>query len=94
MHPQDIQKLAVQFTKAIKAGKDDNVWIEYIGPKAQVFAEACAARVHDIGGNPFLLDSGSAAMNQKIGAMSDAQIAELGEEYLVKMKEMQGYIRI
>jgi aminopeptidase len=95
MDPSTLQKLAHQFmVNAVGVQPGDNVWLEYRGPKAQVLAGACAAKVEELSAHPFLIDTGSAAINSGVGPLSAAGIAALGEQKLAQMKTMQGYIRV
>jgi len=79
---------------AIHVASGDNVWIEHRGPDAKPLADACAAEVETRGGTPHLVDSGSAAINRDVAAMSSDDIAALGDALLARMKTMQGYIRV
>jgi aminopeptidase len=90
-----LQKLAQQFmVNAVRTQPGDHIWVEYRGPKAKVLAETCAAKVEEIGGHPFLVDTGAATINSTVGPLSAEGIAALGNEKLVQMKGMQGYIRV
>ncbi len=90
-----LQRLAQQFmVNAVRTQPGDHIWVEYRGPKAQVLAEACAAKVEEIGGHPFLVDTGAAAVNSAVGRLSAEDIAALGAEKLTRMRTMQGYIRV
>ena len=79
---------------AVRTQPGENIWLEYRGPKAQVLAGACAAKVEELGAHPFLIDTGSAAINSGVGPLSAAGVAALGEQKLALMKTMQGYIRV
>jgi aminopeptidase len=95
MDPSTLQKLARQFmVNAVQVKPGDNIWLEYRGPKAQVLAGACAAKVDELGARPLLIDTGSAAINSGVGPLSAAGVAALGEQKLAQMKTMQGYIRV
>src|SRR5579862_2931714 len=90
-----LQQLAQQFmVNAVRTQPGDRIWVEYRGPKARVLAEACAAKVEQIGGHPFLVDTGAAAIHETVGTLSADGIAALGDEKLARMKTMQGYIRV
>ena len=95
MDSSTLQRLAQQFmVNAVRTQPGDRIWVEYRGPKAQVLAEACAAKVEEIGGHPFLVDTGAAAINSAVGKLSAGNIAALGDEKLARMRTMQGYIRV
>jgi aminopeptidase len=95
MDSPTLQRLAQQFmVNAVRTQPGDHIWVEYRGPKAQVLADACAAKVQEIGGHPFLLDTGAAVINGTVGTLSAEGIAGLGVERLARMKTMQGYIRV
>ena len=95
MDSSTLQKLAYQFmVNAVRAQPGDNIWLEYRGPKARVLADACAAKVEEIGGHPYLIDTGAGAVNSIVGPLSAAGVAALGEQRLAQMKTMQGYIRV
>lgn len=95
MDQTDLRALAQQFMQNIvQVKKLENIWIEHLGPKAKVLAEACAAKVLEIGGFPFIVDSGSTALAKEISGLSADGILSRGSEKLSQMKRMQGYIRI
>ncbi|MEO8049374.1 MAG: aminopeptidase [Acidobacteriota bacterium] len=95
MDSSTLQQLAHQFmVNAVRVQPGDNIWLEYRGSKARVLADACAAKVNEIGGHPFLIDTGSGSINSTVGPLSAAGVAALGEQRLAKMKTMQGYIRV
>ena len=95
MNSPTLQQLAHQFmVNAVGVKPGDNVWLEFRGPKAKVLADACAAKVHEIGAHPFWIDTGAAAINSTVKPLSAAGIAALGEQKLAQMKTMQGYIRV
>jgi len=90
-----LQRLAHQFMiNAVRTHPGDNIWIEYRGPKAKVLADACAAKVRETGAHPYMVDTGSAAINSAVGPLTAEGIAALGAEKLERMKTMQGYIRV
>jgi aminopeptidase len=95
MDSSTLQQLAHQFmVNAVRTQPGDNIWVEYRGPKARVLAAACAAKVDEIGGHPFLIDTGAGVINSTVTPLSAAGIAALGEHKLERMKTMQGYIRV
>ncbi len=95
MDPSTLQKLAHQFMiNAVRTGPGDHIWVEYRGPKAKILADACAQKVKETGAHPFLIDTGSAAINNGVGPLTPEGVTALGEERLARMKTMQGYIRI
>jgi len=79
---------------AVRAQRGENIWLEYRGPKARVLADACAAKVVEVGAHPSLIDTGAVAINSTVGPLSAAGVAALGEQKLAQMKTMQGYIRV
>jgi len=95
MDSSDYQKLAQQFMgNAVQVAAGENIWIEYKGPEAGLLAAACAIEVSKAGANPYLIDSGSAALNGWLPNATDAELTAKGAQYLATMKQMQGYIRI
>lgn len=95
MDQSDLERLAHQFMiDTVEVQPTENIWIEYIGEKAKLLASACGAKVEEASGRPFMIDSGSAAINDKIRPLSLEQIQNLGHERLATMRTMQGYIRI
>ena len=95
MDSPTLERLAHQFmVNAVRTEPGDHIWVEYRGPKAQVLAQACAAKVEEIGGFSFLVNTGAAAINSTVGTLSADGIAALGEAKLAQMKNMQGYIRV
>ena len=95
MTQSNFQRLAHQFMRnAVQVGKGDNTWIEYVGPKAEILATACAAEVRALGANPVMIDSGSSFINACIPRLSAAQINAYGEGMLKIMMEVQTYIRV
>jgi aminopeptidase len=95
MDSATLQKLAHQFmVNAVRTRPGDNIWVEYRGPKARVLAEACAAKVNEIGGHPFLVDTGADVINDTVAPLSAEGVAALGQRKLEQMKTMQGYIRV
>lgn len=94
MSPSQQSQLAEQFIKnTVKVKKDENVWIEYWGPEARKLADACAEKVKEAGGIPFL-DDQSAATIDKIELLSDEEINALGKEMLTRMETMKCCVRI
>ena len=95
MDSSTLQQLAQQFmVNAVRAQRGENIWLEYRGPKARVLADACAAKVVEVGAHPSLIDTGAVAINSTVGPLSAAGVAALGEQKLAQMKTMQGYIRV
>ena len=94
MDPSQRSQLAEQFIQnTLKVKKDENVWIEYWGPEARELADACAEKVKEAGGIPFLDDQSAATIDQ-IEMLSEAEIHALGQEKLARMKTMKCCIRI
>jgi len=95
MNLEDKQALAHQFMiNAVKTKAGQNIWVEYIGPKAKELAEVCAETVKGAGAVPHLVDSSSDFMNDVIGNMSSEEVEQWGIDSLSKMQKMQGYIRV
>jgi aminopeptidase len=95
MEKTDFEKLAHQFMrKAIAVQAGERVWVEYQGPEAEKLALYCADAVRAGGGDPFLVDTGSALLDHLLIPMNAAEIEALGQQKLAQMKTMQGYIRI
>jgi len=94
MNPSKQSQLAEQFIKnTVKVKKDENVWIEYWGPEAKKLADACAEKVKEAGGIPFL-DDQSAATIDKIEQLSEEEINALGKEKPARMETMKCCVRI
>jgi len=95
MNLEDKKSLAYQFMiNAVKTEAGQNIWVEYIGPKAKELAEVCAETVKEAGATPYLVDSSSDFMNNVIAKMSSKELEQWGEDSLSIMKKMQGYIRV
>src|SRR6266702_3519687 len=74
MNPSQQSQLAEQFIKnTVKVKKDETVWIEYWGLEAKKLADACAEKVKEAGGIPFLDDQSAATIDQ-IKLLSEEEI--------------------
>lgn len=94
MKQADFDRLARQFTRAIKVRPGDHVWVEYLGSVAKKLADTLASHIDALGGFPLLVDNSAAFINHYIGAMSVDEIAAWGRKKLAAMQGMQCYIRI
>jgi len=94
MNPSQQSQLAEQFIKnTVKVKKDETVWIEYWGLEAKKLADACAEKVKEAGGIPFLDDQSAATIDQ-IKLLSEEEINALGKEKLARMETMKCCVRI
>ncbi len=95
MRQSDRDRLAEQFMlNAVKVKPNDRIWVEYKGQEAKALADACAAKVRESGGQPFMIDSSAATINSTVASLSPEAIEALGQDKLALMKTMQGYIRV
>ncbi len=95
MKSSDLSKLGYQFMiNAIKVKPDEKIGVEYIGPKAKVFADACAREVKKVGATPFLVDHNLHGFNEVVKNMPIEEIIAWNKNNLAMIKEMQGYIII
>lgn len=95
MKYDNYSRLAVKFmleTLGVRRGQ--NVWIEYKGPRAHNLAIACQDVALYAKANPFIVDTGSGALNKNLPSLSPKRIEHLGRVTLQRMKTMQTYIRI
>jgi aminopeptidase len=95
MRREKLDKLAKRFVKeTLRVAPGENAWIEHRGLDAAPLAMACAEAVSEAGGNPILIDSGSAATKIEIERLDAGQIFEWGRRKLELMRTMDVYVRV